>query len=309
MQLDQGTAPPVGVAQRLDGARQCVLAPNPSPMTFRGTNTYLLGTRQLAVIDPGPDDADHLDAIMAALRPGQSIGQIFVTHAHLDHSALAPRLADRTGAPILAYGGARAGRSAIMQTLAERGLTGSGEAVDHDLVPDKTLDDGECVRGDGWQITAHWTPGHFSNHMSYAVGDTLLTGDLVMGWASSVVSPPDGDMRQYMASCAKLRGLGAARHMPGHGAVIEDPDARLVWLMAHRRAREAAIMAALDDGPATASDLAERIYTDTPAALMRAAARNVLAHLIDMTQKSRVRPEGDLRPDAVFHSLQSRSML
>jgi len=308
MQLDQGTAPPVGVAQRLDGALRCVLAPNPSPMTFRGTNTYLLGTRRLAVIDPGPDDADHLGAILDALRPGQSISHIFVTHAHLDHSALARRLATRTGAPVLAYGKASAGRSAIMQTLAERGLTGGGEGVDHDMVPDLTLSDGETVRGDGWQVTAHWTPGHFSGHMCYAVGDTVLTGDLVMGWASSVVSPPDGDLRQYMASCTRLRGLGAARHMPGHGAVIEDPDARLFWLMAHRRAREAAIMAALEDGPATAPALAERIYTDTPATLMPAATRNVLAHLIELTQKSRVHPESDLHPDAVFHSLRNRAV-
>ena len=303
MKLDQGAAPPVGVAQRLDGALRCVLAPNPSPMTFRGTNTYLLGTRQLAVIDPGPDDGDHLDAIMQALQPGQSISHIFVTHAHLDHSALAGRLAARTGAPVLGYGVAQAGRSAIMQTLAERGLTGGGEGVDHAMVPDMALADSETVRGDGWQITAHWTPGHFSNHMSFAAGDTLFTGDLVMGWASSVVSPPDGDLRQYMASCAKLRGLGAARHMPGHGAVIEDPDARIVWLMAHRRAREAAIVAALEAGPATAHGLAERIYADTPKALMPAATRNVLAHLIDLTQRSRVHPEGDLHPDAMFHSL------
>jgi glyoxylase-like metal-dependent hydrolase (beta-lactamase superfamily II) len=303
MQLDQGTAPPVGVAQKLDGNLRCVLAPNPSPMTFRGTNTYLLGTRRLAVIDPGPDDTDHLDAIMDALRPGQSISHIFVTHAHLDHSALARRLATRTGAPVLAYGTARAGRSAIMQTLAERGMTGGGEATDQDLLPDETLEDGETIRGDGWQITAHWTPGHFSNHMCYLAGDTLLSGDQVMGWASSVVSPPDGDLNQYMASCTKLRGLGAARHMPGHGAPVEDPDTRLVWLMAHRRAREAAIITALEDGPATASGIAERIYTDTPAELMPAATRNVLAHLVDLTQKSRVHPEGDLHPDARFHAI------
>lgn len=303
MQLDQGTTPPVGVAQKLDGALRCVLAPNASPMTFWGTNTYMLGERQLAVIDPGPDDDDHLDAIMDALRPGQSISHIFITHAHLDHSALAPRLAERTGAPILAYGDASAGRSAIMQTLAERGLTSGGEGIDQGFLPDLTLSDGETIRGDGWQITAHWTPGHFSNHMCFGIGDVLLTGDLVMGWASSVVSPPDGDLKQYMASCTRLRGLAAARHMPGHGAVIDDPDARLVWLMAHRRAREAAIIAALEDGAGTASGLAKRIYTDTPDALMPAATRNVLAHLIELTHKSRLRPEPDLRPEAVFHLL------
>ena len=249
MQLDQGIPPPVGVAQRLDGALRCVLAPNPSPMTFRGTNTYLLGARQLAVIDPGPDDDAHFEAILAALRPGQSISHVFVTHAHLDHSGLAARLGRHSHAPVLAYGDARTGRSAIMESLAERGLAGGGEGVDATFRPDQTLADGETIRGDGWQITAHWTPGHFSNHMCFACGDRILTGDLVMGWASSLVSPPDGDVAHFMASCTKLRGLNAARHMPGHGAVIEEPDARLVWLMAHRRAREAAIMGALEDGP------------------------------------------------------------
>ncbi|MEI4231738.1 MBL fold metallo-hydrolase [Roseovarius sp. D22-M7] len=303
MHLDQGKAPTVGVARHAGHGLRCVLAPNASPMTFRGTNTYLLGTRQLAVIDPGPDDAAHLDAILAALLPGQSISHIFVTHAHLDHSGLAARLAAETGAQVLAYGDAHAGRSAVMQTLAERGLTGGGEAIDQGFAPDLALGDGETIRGDGWQITAHWTPGHFSNHMCYACGDTMLTGDVVMGWASSVVSPPEGDVTQYMASCARLRGLGAARHLPGHGAPIEDPDARLVWLMAHRRAREAEIMSALEDGPASAATLAAFIYTDTPAGLIPAATRNVLAHLIDLTQKSRVRPEGELHPEARFRAV------
>lgn len=303
MRLDQGDAPPVGVAQQMGGALRCLLAPNPSAMTFRGTNTYLLGTRRLAVIDPGPDDPAHLDAIMNALHPGQAISHIFVTHAHLDHSPLAARLSEMTGAPVLAHGDARAGRSAIMQTLAERGLVAGGEGVDHSSVPDRRLADGETVEGDGWRITAYWTPGHFGNHMCFASGDTVLSGDLAMGWASTVVSPPDGDLTQYMASCARLRGLGASRLLPGHGAEIKDPDARLVWLMANRRAREAAIMAALADGPATASILAARIYTDTPAKLIPAATRNVLAHLIDLTQKSRVRPDGDIHPETSFRSL------
>ena len=300
MQLDQGEMPRVGVAQDLGGGLRRVLAPNPSAMTFWGTNTYLLGERQVAVIDPGPDDPDHLRAILRALRPGQSISHILVTHAHLDHSPLARALSAETGAPVLAYGDAGDGRSPVMQTLAQTGLMGGGEGVDAEFSPDLVLCDGETIRGDGWRITAHWTPGHFGNHMCFAIGDAVLTGDLVMGWASSLVSPPDGDLTQFMTSCTRVRALGAARLLPGHGAPIDDPAARLDWLVAHRRGREAAILQALDHGPLTAAQIAARIYTDTPPALLPAAGRNVLAHLVDLVQKSHAAPEGNLRADGRF---------
>ncbi len=300
MQLGQGKMPTVGAAQDMGAGLRRILAPNPSPMTFWGTNTYLLGDRRVAVIDPGPDDPDHLNAILRALGPGQSISHILVTHAHLDHSPLASALSQETGAPVLAYGDARAGRSPVMQALAQTGLMGGGEGVDADFTPDLVLCDGETIRGDGWRITAHWTPGHFGNHMCFATDDAVLTGDLVMGWASSLVSPPDGDLTQFMTSCARVQGLRAARLLPGHGAPIDDPAARIGWLIAHRRAREAAILQALDDSPLTATQIAARIYTDTPASLMPAAARNVLAHLIDLAQKSLAIPEGALRADAGF---------
>lgn len=300
MQLEQGEKPPTGVAQDLGGNLRRILAANPSPMTFWGTNTYLLGTRQLAVIDPGPDDPDHLAAILRALGPGQSVSHILITHAHLDHSPLAARLSAETGAPVLAYGDARVGRSPVMQRLAESGLIGGGEGVDTDFTPDLVLCDGEVVTGDGWQITAHWTPGHFGNHLCFATGDTVLTGDLVMGWASSLVSPPDGDLTQFMTSCARIQALGARRHLPGHGAPIETPLARLDWLMSHRRAREAAILEALRQGPLTAPQIAAQLYTDTPATLLPAASRNVLAHLVDLTQKSLVKPLQTLSANSSF---------
>lgn len=300
MQSEPDKRPPVGIAQEIGPNIRRILAPNPSAMTFWGTNTYLIGTRQLAVIDPGPDDTAHLHAILRALGPGQSVSHIFVTHAHLDHTPLAARLAAETGAPVLAYGDAKAGRSPVMKRLEETGMIGGGEGVDAAFVPHQLLCDGESVTGDHWQITAYWTPGHFGNHLCYAVGDKVLTGDLVMGWASSLVSPPDGDLTQFMASCARLKALDAKRFLPGHGAPIETPEARLDWLISHREKREASILDALCSGPKSASQIAAHVYADIPANLLPAANRNVLAHLIDLTQKSRVAPMDELRADSLF---------
>jgi glyoxylase-like metal-dependent hydrolase (beta-lactamase superfamily II) len=300
MRLEQGAAPPVGIAQPIGRDLRRILAPNPSPMTFWGTNTYLLGQRQIAVFDPGPDSDTHLTAILDALTPGQSISHIFVTHAHLDHSPLAPRLAQETGAPVLAFGDARAGRSPVMEQIAQSARIGGGEGIDSAFSPDVSLKDHETVAGDGWSVTALWTPGHFGNHLCFDVGDTVLSGDLVMGWASSLVSPPDGDLTQFMASCARLRTRAPKVLLPGHGAPVTDPAARLDWLLAHRRMREAEILSTLADGAQTAAALAARIYTDTPPALLPAASRNVLAHLIDLTGKSLARPLGPLDADTLF---------
>jgi glyoxylase-like metal-dependent hydrolase (beta-lactamase superfamily II) len=269
-------------------------------MTHWGTNTFLLGHRRLAVIDPGPDDPAHLAAILGALGPGQSISHIFVTHAHLDHSPLAARLSAQTGAPVLAFGPADAGRSAVMTRLAEAGEIGGGEGVDAGFAPDHHLADGETVTGDGWQITAHWTPGHFGNHMCFQSGDTMFSGDLVMGWASTLISPPDGDLTQFLASCTRLAAASPARLLPGHGAPIADPAARVKWLIAHRRARESAIIEQLAHGPADAATLAQRIYTDTPATLLPAAGRNVLAHLLDLMQRSHIAALDPLTPETRF---------
>lgn len=292
--------PPVGLAEDMGRGVRRILAPNPSPMTFRGTNTYLLGARDLAVIDPGPLNEMHLEAILGAVGPGQRISHIFVTHAHLDHSPLAEVLGRSVGAPVLAYGGPDAGRSAVMEVLAESGLAGGGEGVDAGFTPDEVLADGAQIVIEDWRLRAHWTPGHFGNHMCFEVGDMLFTGDLVMGWASSMVSPPDGDLTDFMESCRRMRQLGAKVMHSGHGAPIEDPTARLNWLIAHRDGREAEILRALQAGAATAHTLAERIYTETPPALIPAATRNVLAHLIDLAGKNRVHSLEKLSRDSRF---------
>ncbi|WP_233544801.1 MBL fold metallo-hydrolase [Pseudooceanicola sediminis] len=280
-----------------------LLAPNPSAFTGPGTNTYLVGQRGLAVIDPGPNDEAHLDAILRSVLPGQSITHILVTHAHLDHAPLARTLAARTGASVLAYGDALAGRSSVMQHLAATSHLGGGEGTDHAFVPDISLPDGTRVTGDGWSLRALWTPGHFGNHLSFAMNDTIFTGDLVMGWATSLVSPPDGDLTDFMASCVRLQTLRAARFLPGHGPAVEDPAERLTWLIAHRKSREAALLDALTGKHATPSQLAAMVYQDTPPHLMPAATRNVLAHLIDLTGRNLARPVGDLHAEALFKRL------
>ena len=295
--------PEPGVAEVVEPNVRRILAPNPSPMTFRGTNTYLVGETELAVIDPGPDNAQHLEAILAALKPGQSITHICVTHAHLDHSPLARTLSDHTGAPILAFGGPDSGRSAVMQALAQTGLAGGGEGVDKVFTPDILVKEGHVIQGPDWKLEVIHTPGHFGNHISFALGETCFVGDHVMGWSSSLVSPPDGDLTDFMASCEKLRARSWRVFHAGHGAPIENPSERLKWLMDHRRARETDILETLEAGSGTAEALAALIYKDTPAELLPAATRNVFAHLIDLQGKSLVEALGDLRADTVFRRL------
>ncbi|MFC2967584.1 MBL fold metallo-hydrolase [Acidimangrovimonas pyrenivorans] len=295
--------PPCGIAEEIAPGLRRLLAPNPSPMTFRGTNTYLLGHGAVAVIDPGPALPAHRDAILAALGPGERVSHILVTHSHLDHSPLARPLAAATGAPVLAYGPSDAGRSDVMARLAAAGDLGGGEGVDTAFRPDALLADGARVAGDGWELEALWTPGHFGNHLCFAWGDAVFTGDLVMGWATSLVSPPDGDLGAFMASLDRLAARGASVLYPGHGAPVTQPAARIAELIAHRRGREAQILAALADGPAATADLTRRIYTEVPAALLPAAERNVFAHLIDLTERNVVSPEGRLSVSAVFRRL------
>lgn len=290
---------PGQVRQVAPGLRQ-VLAPNPSPMTLHGTNTWILGTGRVAVIDPGPALPAHLSAIMAALAPGEVVSHILVTHAHLDHASLARPLAEATGAPVLAFGDALAGRSPAMQQLAAAGGGGGGEGVAAGFAPDETLADGAEIAGEGWTLTALHTPGHFGNHLSFAWGERLFTGDQVMGWATSLISPPDGDVAQYLASLERLAAVGARVAHAGHGPDIADPAARIAELGAHRRQREAEVLEALAEAPGDAAGLAARIYTDTPPALLGAAARNVLAHLVDLTERGIVAPRGPLTAAAVF---------
>lgn len=276
-----------------------VLAPNPSPMTQFGTNTYLLGKDAVVVIDPGPADNAHFQALRNAIgtRP---VTHILLTHSHLDHSPLARPLADATGAQIYAFGPSRSGRSAIMEQLAAEGLAGGGEGIDHTFEPDHQLTDGQVISGAFGQITAIHTPGHIGNHLCFSWGNAMFTGDHVMGWASSLVSPPDGDLTDFMASCRKLRTIPAKVYYPGHGAPVLDPATRLEWLIAHRETREAQILSALGTQSMTPRDITKAVYLDVPDALILAAERNVFAHLIDLHARELVTAQPQLSASALF---------
>lgn len=303
---EDAAMPSPALAVRTTGSMprlRTILAANPSPLTHIGTNTYLLGSGDVAVIDPGPDLPAHLDAILAALDPKERVSHILVTHPHRDHSALAPALSVATGAPIFAFGTATEGRSPLMQALAEAGLKAAGDGLDHAFLPDQRLTDGEALAGPDWQVTALHTPGHLGSHMCFSVGDWLFSGDHVMGWSTSVISPPDGDMRAYVEALHKLDRPDWSTFLPGHGSPIDMPQNRIHSLIAHRRQREAQILDALAQGPADAASLAQTLYADIPHKLLPAARQNVLAHLLDLQEKNLVTCGPHTDQSSQFHRI------
>ena len=297
-----GFSPRVGAPLMLAQGLRLVLAPNASPMTERGTNSYLLGERAVTVIDPGPADPAHVAALIAALPPGAQVAQIVVTHAHLDHSPAARLLAQATGAPILAFGGARDGRSARMAALDLSDL-GAGEGLDLDFAPDTRLAHGAQIAVEGGTLDILHTPGHLGGHICLRWGGAVFSGDHLMGWAPSLISPPDGDLTDFMASLALIEALGPVTLYPGHGAPVARGDTRAAEIRTHRLAREAAVLAAAAAAPGeTALALTERVYADVPKPLIPAAFRNLLAHLIDLESRGRITLAGAPGPQARVHA-------
>src|SRR5690625_157150 len=292
-----------GVADEVAPAIRRVTAENPSAYTFTGTRSYLVGRGDVALIDPGPDDPAHIAAILGALRGAERISHILVTHSHLDHSGAAPAIARATGAEVLAFGPHGSGMSPTMRVLLESGAAlGGGEGSDRDFVPDRELADGEAVEGDGWRLVALHTPGHLSNHLSFALDGTgiVFTGDTVMGVSTTLVSPPEGDMAAFMASLERLAARDDRLYLPGHGHPVRAPAAMLSWQIAHRRKRFAQILDALAEGPSDAEALAARIYTGLDPALLPGAARNVFASLIGLADQGKVRVQGKIAAGAIF---------
>lgn len=279
-----------------------ILAPNPSIMTQNGTNTFILGSGDVAVIDPGPDLPSHLDAILSGLSAGERITHILVTHAHLDHSGLAGRLANVTGASVHAFGSAMSGRSATMIRLAKAGLIGGGEGLDHAFSPDIILTNGARLTGKTWAIEAIHTPGHLGGHLCFASSDLLFSGDHVMGWSTSLVSPPDGDMTDYMASLELLAQRQWGILLPAHGDPVTHPSARIAELIAHRRAREAAVLDAIGAGAKDISAITQSVYPDLSDKLLPAAKRNILAHLIDIEARKLIEASPEISAEAIFSS-------
>ncbi|MCX7932624.1 MAG: MBL fold metallo-hydrolase [Rhodovarius sp.] len=277
---------PHGEVQRIAPGIRRIICRNPGPYTFRGTNTWIIGEGRVAVLDPGPADPDHLEALLRALE-GEVVTHILISHTHRDHSPGAAALKAATGAPTLGFG--------PHLTPPEAG----GEGGDHAFRPDITLADGAEVTGHGWRLIALHTPGHCANHLCFAWPDraALFSGDHVMSWNTSVVSPPDGDMRAYMMSLARLRAReGQDRlYLPGHGPPLPDPMPFLDALAAHRRKREARVIAALREaGSATAQALVGPVYGPMDPGLIGAAGRSLLAHLLMLEEEGLVRREGDL---------------
>ena len=271
-----------------------IVAPNGGPFTFHGTGTYVIGHGTVAVVDPGPLLPGHIEALKHALR-GETVSHILITHTHRDHSPAAAPLKREWAAPTFGFGphgGGRIEAGAVVEA-------GGDEA----FVPDIVTTDGDVVEGAGWTVEAVHTPGHTSNHLCFHLREenALFSGDHVMGWSTTIVSPPDGDMAHYVASLDRLIARDDAVYWPTHGAPIRNPGAFVPALKAHRMAREAQVLACLRDGLTAIEEMVPRIYAgDIPAALYPAAARSLLSHLVWLVEKEHVRAEGELGAGARF---------
>ncbi len=278
-----------GVVDEVRPGVRRVLCNNPSPFTFTGTVSYIVGRGNVAIIDPGPDNEAHASALLDAAR-GETVTHIFVTHTHRDHSPNTARIKAATGAPVYAEGSHRASRPYYES---EKISTESG--ADRDFRPDTEVRDGETISGDGWALQAVATPGHTANHMAFAWRERKLTfiGDHVMGWSTSIVAPPDGSMVDYMASLQKLTQRDEDLYFSGHGPEIPDARRYVRFLIRHREAREASILHRLAKGEADIPTMVRAIYIGIDPRLTGAAGYSVLAHLEDLVGRGIVATDGD----------------
>ncbi len=275
-----------------------IVANNPSPFTYKGTNTYILGGRDPALIDPGPDDPAHLDAILKAIG-GRRLTHILITHTHRDHTDGMPALIAATGAKTAGFG-----RRAMVRGSKSTSPSG-GEFVDRDFVPDVPLADGERIAGDGWAVTALHTPGHAPDHLCFALEGTpiLFSGDHVMGWNTSVVAPPEGNMGAYIRSLERLTERADRTYFPGHGGQVEEPKRLVKAYLLHRRMREQSILDLVRRGGQTVATIVPVIYRDLNPKLLNAASLSVLAHVEHLIERGLVRGDAALSADRVLSAV------
>lgn len=283
--------PRYAVSEDIAPGLRRVLARNPNAFTFHGTGTYILGRGRVAIIDPGPLLDEHVGALLDAVS-GETVTHILITHTHLDHSPAAAPLARATGAPTYGFGPHGSGRLADGVAVEE-----GGDMAFH---PDHIMRDGEVIEGDGWQVECLHTPGHTSNHLCFAwrEGNALFPGDHVMGWSTTVIVPPDGDMAEYLTSLHRLAARSEQTLYPTHGGPITAPRAFIEALIAHRGAREAQIVAGVAAGLDTVTALVRVIYSEVDPRLHPAASMSVRAHLTHLIHGGRLAegPDGRLQP-------------
>ena len=269
-------------------AVRAVVADNPSPFTYKGTVSYIIGRGKVAILDPGPDDDTHIRALLDAVR-GETVTHIFVTHTHRDHSPAVPKVKAATGAQVFAEGPHRLARP--LHIGEARRLDAS---ADMDFRPDIALADGEVVSGDGWTLEAVTTPGHTANHMAFALreSDLLFSGDHVMAWSTSIVAPPDGAMSDYMDSLHKLARRSEPLYLPGHGGPVREAPRFVRHYIRHRQGREASILHRLGKGEADVATIVKAVYIGLDPRLHSAAALSTLAHLEDMVARGLVTTDG-----------------
>jgi glyoxylase-like metal-dependent hydrolase (beta-lactamase superfamily II) len=269
-----------------------VIAPNPSAFTFHGTGTYIVGRGSVAVIDPGPADASHIEALKAALT-GEVVSHIVITHTHIDHSPAAAALKAHTGTATWGFGPHGSGSDIVVEA-----------GGDMDFVPDNEIKDGQVITGEGWTLEAVHTPGHTSNHLCFAFKEeqALFSGDHVMGWSTTVISPPDGDMRAYIESLRKVAARPEQRYYPTHGAPIDNASGFVSKLVGHRQQRERQIATCLEEGVTRIPHMVSRLYAGIDSRLHGAAGRSVLAHLVHMVETGRAACDGAPGIDTDYRS-------
>ena len=273
---------PYAKLEQLEHGIARVLAHNPSAFTYYGTQTYLIGVDEVAVIDAGPDLPEHVDALEKAIG-GRPVAAIMCTHTHRDHSPAARLLAQRIGAPVIGCA------PLALETVGPR----ADASFDGDYLPDRVLGDEDQLRVDGEPVTAVATPGHTSNHLCFSYRGALFSGDHVMGWSTTVVVPPDGDMAAYMASLEKLRQRDERIYYPAHGPAVTNPKQYVQHLVGHRMQREKQILSLVRDEARAIPEIVANAYPGLDPRLIVAAGGSVFAHLLDLERRGLVQRQGD----------------